>query len=371
MKKIKSSIMMLALLPTLNAWSSNAELNLEERAPKSPEEEKSLKSDLSLTRQKWLDKMMSTVSKDLSIKGPVFKNTDVDSAKYGSEMVKILLNEAHKKAKRYLEYGDTKAYYAFMTLALTVPMHEGLYMQYREVDDAKGLCSSHANSGDILFAYTEEKLNAKYTPEELEAKKKGSTTFKNFTKYLKSGDTPLFPSCDKVANDQVIRQIVRGGDGSDISMMQLSIRWHSEDFLKNQKYLSMQKTFDYGLGYLMKGFKSAYANKKKYKCLKSGFLFSRKFQYNNLIRGTWAGHYNSGQVRKTCRFSENGAYAAHDKGFKTNLDKVLAYDSQNWIGYNEGLSFKLDADSLAAVQEIVTNHKDKSNTRTALEKILK
>jgi len=367
MKIVKSSLMVLALLPSLNSWSSNIDGTLEERAPKSPEEEKSVTQ---YERVTWLDKMMSTVSKDLVLDGPIFRNTEIGRNEYGSAMVKILLNEAHKKAARYLKYEDTKAYYAFMTLALTVPMHEGLYMQYREVNDSKGLCNQHANSGNILFAYTEEKLNNKYTPEELAAKKLSSTTFKNFTKYLKTGDTPFFPNCDAVANDEVVRQIVRGGDGSDISMMQLSIRWHSEDFLANQKYLSMEKTFDYGLGYLMKGFKSAYTNKKKYKCITKGF-FKKRVVYDKLIRGTWAGHYNSGQVRKTCRFDENGAYAAHDKGFKTNLEKVLDYDSQDWIGYNEGLSFKLDTEVMAAVQEIVKNHKDKTNNRAALEKILK
>ncbi|WP_127716978.1 hypothetical protein [Halobacteriovorax sp. HLS] len=343
-----------------------------------------------IPRVKVLDKMMTTINPTAELDGPLFRNTEVAKLQYGSEFAKTLIQEAHKRAKFLLEEGNTQAYYGFLTLALTVPLHEGLYMHVREVNDQPGLCNQHANSGNILFAYTQEKLDAKYTAEELaEAKLKGPT-FKNFTQYFKTPGNSFFPDCDSLKDDQVIRQIIRGGDGSDLGAMQLSIRWHYDIFLAQEQYKSLRKTMSYGLNFLMSGYKKVlynwrsskkvrlYANgrtsKKKWKtwmsCLRSR-NDRTQIDYEKLIRGTWAGKYNSGNLGQTCRFADtNGPYASHDTGFKRNLDKVLDFPNQEKIGVFDSISFSMNPEVKAAYDEIVTNFKEQKNSRISIEKIL-
>ena len=339
-----------------------------------------------ISRVKLLDSMMTTISPSAVLEGPVFKNTEADKKAYGSELARTIIQEAHKRAKFLLDEGNTQAYYAFITLALTVPLHEGLYLHFREVNDSKGLCNQHASSGNILFAYTKDKLDAKYTAVELEEKKLNSTTFKNFKSYLKDGENPFFPDCDKVAQEQKIRQIIRGGDGSDIGAMQLSIRWHYETFLAKEQYKSFRKTVSYGVKFLMAGFKPVLYNwdskvKKTFagetkrwnkwmKCLRKS-SDKKELDYQKLVRGTWAGKYNSGHIRKTCRFEDTrGPYAAHDKGFKSNLGKVLDFPNQEKIGLFESVSFNMNDEVKSAYDQVINNFKEEKSERAHIDNIL-
>ncbi len=198
-------------------------------------------------RNKSLDKMMYTINPEVSVKGPVYSD-QFDAAaknKYGSDLVRLILKEAHSQAKSYLEAGDTQAYYAALTLALTVPMQEGLYIQYRSVEGSD-VCNADANSGALV-------------------QKSGEANYSIFNEYFKASEKPFFPNCESVKTKK-ITQIIRGGDGTDLSVMQVSIRWHFADFLANKKYESVQSTLEYGIGHLMKGFNPVYRNLEKYKC---------------------------------------------------------------------------------------------------------
>lgn len=340
-------------------------------------------------RVKVLDKMMTTINPNAVLEGPIFTNVEEAKVAYGSEFVKTIIQEAHKRAKFLLDEGNHEAYYAFLTLALTVPLHEGLYMNVREVNDSKGLCNQHANSGNILFAYTKEKLDEKYSQSELTQKKLKSTTFKNFETYFKTEGSSFFPECQDVAQDQVIRQIIRGGDGSDIGAMQLSIRWHYETFLAKEQYKSFRKTIRYGVNFLMQGYKRVLYNwnsrskkkmwyrgsvkKKRWstwmKCLKNPT--TKKLDYSKLIRGSWGGKYNSGSIAETCRFTEtNGHYANHDKGFKRNLDRITDFPNQEKIGIFKKVSFKLNDEVKTAFNQIIHNYENKKNERASIEKVL-
>lgn len=343
-----------------------------------------------IPRVKVLDSMMTTINPLAELDGPLFKNTEEAKKAYGTVFARTLIQEAHKKAKFLLEEGNEEAYYGFMTLALTVPLHEGLYMHFRETNDQKGLCNQHASSGNILFAYTQDKLDTKYTSVELSEKKTKSTTFKNFEKYFKAGETPFFPDCDTVSDQQVTRQLIRGGDGSDVGAMQLSIRWHYETFLAQEQYKSLRKTMKYGINYLMSGYKKVLYNwnsrkkvslydgkskkKKRWKkwmsCLKDRNN-SKKIDFQKLVRGTWAGKYNSGNLGLTCRFANTrGSYASHDKGFKRNLDKVLDFPNKEKIGIYDSVSVSMNDDVKAAYDQIINNFENKENNRTDIEKIL-
>ena len=152
--------------------------------------------------------------------------------------------------------------------------------------------------------------------------------------------------------------------------MQVSIRWHFDDFLANRKFESVQATLQYGIGHLMKGFNPVYRNAGEYKCLAETGIFKKsKINYLNLIRGVWAGQYNSGSITKTCRFADSASpYKSHDIGFEKNLKKVL--DFKGTLAVDMVGEFKLDADTAAAFMEVTSNLKNATNSKVALDKIL-
>ena len=302
-------------------------------------------------RNKALDRMMYTINPEVTLSGPVYsdQSDSVTKSKYGSDLVRLILKEAHAQASSYLEAGDTQAYYAALTLALTVPMQEGLYIQYRSVEG--DVCNTDANNGELV-------------------KKSGEANYSLFNQYFKTAQTPFFPDCNNIKTNKVT-QIIRGGDGTDLSLMQVSIRWHFDDFLANKKFESVQQTLQYGISHLMKGFNPVYRNITEYKCIAEGGLFKKKkISYINLVRGVWAGQYNSGSISKTCRFDDSSSpYKHHDKGFEKNLNKILDFNgtlSVDMVG-----NFKLDPEVAAAFTEVVTNLKNKTNNKTALDKLLK
>ena len=412
-----------------------------------------------IERQKWLDKMFYSINDEIKLDAPVWKNREADKNAYGEVYMKTLIQEAHKIGKHYLKYGDHQAYNSFMMLALTFPMHEGLYMSYRQTNDQKGLCYRKANNGDIMFVQSKEKifnhvaenlesdiltaqekselenLSEKsneefeqrraqlvddYTTILLEEKKERiantdkASNYRHFVKYLKSADSPFIAECDDIKDNQVIRQIIRGADGTDIGPVQLSLRWHYDKFLAKKMYLSLRDTFNYGLKYIHSGFKKIYYDADKIKNSKSkvkkssyGCLVSdKKINFKKLVRGAWAGKYNQGQTYKSCRISdvekiellqelkkklfksrkvkkkiaslekEVGMMSLKrhpDYHFKNNLAKAISFVKSDRIGYSNSLSFKLSPSTRLAVNEIVNNfnngkptgqvHKEVSNLK--------
>lgn len=293
-----------------------------------------------------LDRMMYTINPAAHINGPIFRDrsTQFEKDRYVSNVIRLILKEADNRAKKYLEAGDTEAYYTFLTLALTVPMHEGLYLQFRNIDE--NLCLEKVNSGERI-----KKLN--------------KNTFQIFSRYLKSGDKPFIPDCETLSSEKSSTQIIRGGDGSDLTMMQLSMRWHVDDFLALKKYENVQKTLQYGMEILINGFDTVYRNVDQYECLSK----NNKINYINVIRGVWAGKYNSGSIKKTCRFSnKNSPYKMHDINFVHNLNKIL--------NFNETLNvdivgkFAINKQESDAISEIIMNLHNKTNNRVALPKLL-
>ncbi len=303
-------------------------------------------------RVKSLDRMTYTINPDVEVKGPIYKDASSREEKnqYGTEMVKMVLKEAHRKAKKYLETNETQAYYSFLILALTVPLHEGLYIQYRKVK--ADVCNTDANNGELI-------------------KKAGPESYNYFTQYLMGGDRPFIVPCDQIQPDSALTQIIRGFDGTDLSVMQVSVRWHFDDFLANRKYESTASTLDYGLGILMDGFDPVYRNITDYKCLYTGKWYERKkvINYKNLIRGIWAGRYNSGSIAKTCRFKDiNSEYKSHDEGFLKNLDKVLGFDGV--IGMGGELNFQINSDVSETVKEVIANFTNNTNHQVHLKQLL-
>lgn len=305
------------------------------------------------SRIKSLDRMTYTINPEIKLIGPVFRDQSSKSekSKYANSLVAVILKEADAKARKYFEAGDTQAYYAFLAMGLTVPLHEGLYVHFRNVDG--DVCNSAANNAELV-------------------KKAGETHYKIFNDYFKTTSLPYFPNCEDMKVRTGVNQMIRGGDGTDLSIMQVSIRWHFDDFLANRKYQSVAQTFNYGFNLLLNGFDPVYRNIDDYKCLfESGRIIKNKtISYINLIRGIWAGKYNSGSIKKTCRFADtHSRYRINDIGFAKNLDKVLNFNGSlnpDYIG-----ELKIEGDYALAIKEIVANLKNNKNEHQALDRILK
>ena len=125
----------------------------------------------------------------------------------------------------------------------------------------------------------------------------------------------------------------------------------------------------------MKGFNPVYRNISDYKCLSSGggwgiFKKKKPLNYIDIIRGVWAGQYNSGSITKTCRFTDSSSpFKGHDKGFERNLNKILAFNGT--LAVDMVGDFKLDNDVAAAFKEVVSNLQNATNNRRALDVLLK
>lgn len=304
------------------------------------------------SRIKSLDRMTYTINPAIKLIGPVFRDQSSKSekAQYATSLVALIIKEADAKAHKYLDAGDTKAYYAFLAMSLTVPLHEGLYIHFRNVDG--NVCNATANSADLV-------------------KKTGGTNYKIFNEYFKNPNRPYFPNCEDMKATIGVNQMIRGSDGTDLSIMQVSIRWHFDDFLANKKYESVATTFNYGFSLLINGFDPVYRNIDDYKCLldTGRLLKNKKINYINLIRGIWAGKYNSGSIKKTCRFADmNSPYKAHDIGFAKNLDKILNFNGSIAVDYIGEL--KIEGDSALAIREIISNLKHDKNEHKILDRIL-
>ncbi|EQC46630.1 hypothetical protein [Bacteriovorax sp. Seq25_V] len=411
-------------------------------------------------RVKWMDKMFYTVNRNVDLQAPIWVNTEAERNSYGTEYMKSLITSAHKIAKKYLEYGDHEAYNAFMMLSLTFPLHEGLYMSFRETKDEKGLCYEPANSGDIMFQQTKKKifenvqvnLESEFASEEekrqleilkesdienfeklrnilvddythikLQEKKESiantesPSNYRHFKKYLKGGENPFIVECSDVKEDQIIRQIIRGGDGTDIGPVQLSLRWHFDNFIGKKYYESIDKTFDYGLNFIHAGFKKLYYDSTNSKKAMSCVMTGGKVDLNKLIRATWSGKYNQGQVSKSCRIDDINKLAELEKEsskltrkirfvssrskkqkyqekvtqleneikmikrhpdfhFKNNLEKVNGFLDKKSVGYTDSISFETSKEVKDAIDEIINNFNEGNadgKTHSKVQAILK
>jgi len=448
----KKSIALLLLTTTLASCGPNVNATTELGLTKESINSKAMQTTPRVT---WVDKMFYSLNKNVELNGPIWINTEEKKNQYGERYMQTLIKVANKLAyKEFINPGkgdaefiaDHNAYNAFMMLAITIPLHEGLYMSFRQTNDEKGLCNSYVNGGNAMvkntkkkeqekikgsisrYASKEEKKRLKKLKrwskrkykeyvEELSDKyatiiaKKKVAKMKNdsyhyFVHYLKEGKNPVVPECEDIKDYKVVNHLIKGGDGSDIGPMQVSVRWHYDDFLANKKYLSLEKSIEYALGdsFLMRDFKKVYyhlddlaldksrAKSSPYNCL----VADGKVNYEKFIRGMWAGKYNSGQRKKACRIEQvpklqeyealvaknklsvteedrlkelkielegllkYGAKSTrhHDYHFKNNLDKAISFLSKDRIGFNDSLSFSISKKTKAAVNEIIKNFND-------------
>lgn len=335
------------------------------------------------------------------LSGPVYRHETKAEDKYGDEVAKIIFEEAHKRAKAYLEEGNTDAYYAFMILAFAVPRQESLYVQFSEVPADKDNCRDGLAVGEKIkntesFAtqdvFREIFNNQKPLPKELqkkpgffsgrdkkdEHKRKVEAHHANNEKLAMSGF--LMPCSKMSGNEKTHRRLMAGGwDGSDVGFMQVSVRWHSEKYMRPQKFKSVRESVNYGVNYLYPNFDKAIGRysrpdyvanpEARWACYTDA---SGNVNYQAAIQGTWAA-YNGGPGAR-CRFTKmddpNNDFAGHDKGFLKSIKTVTDLNKGRFFGFNEEGQLPISELTKNALAEMVNNYENKTNKREFLSQIL-
>lgn len=299
-----------------------------------------------------LDNVMATINPNAGLVGPIYRHETKKQDGYGDELAKIIMEEAHRTAKRFLEEGNTQAYYAFMALAFTVPNQEGLMVHFREVPAESKYCRDKRTEG--------KKIKSS------KAKKQFQKTLNN-RGLLRDPNNGFLLACDKMEGQSTYKQLIVGGaDGSDVGIMQLSALWHYEEYLKEVKYASVRSTVRYGLNYIMRRYKKAVRSYADLGCFSTE---SGDIAYSKVIRGSWSA-YNGGPSQ-LCRFNNpNDPHAGKDKGFKGNLEKTMNLNDGGILGFNKDGELPLSKDVRAAVEQIITNLEQGTNNRDKIAPIL-
>ena len=235
-----------------------------------------------------------TLSQTTRLEGPVLTSTNQVEAT--SKLVQTVLLAADSVAQPYAQAGDARAYWSFLFASLVVALHEGNWVHFRRLTPLGDACNEEANSGSQLAT----------EPAAQEA----------FRRLMQgSGDVP---SCSDFHSSDAANQILVSGDKHDMGVFQLRIRWNIDNYIAPKKYLSVAATARYALEYYFKGFQKIYSTSSLYPCLLGA---DGKLDYTRLIRGAWAGKYNSGKDTKqfTCRFENIDEKDARPK---TEQDKL-------------------------------------------------
>lgn len=317
-----------------------------------------------------LDGVMANINKHAGLVGPIYKHDSKSQDNYGDQIAEVIIKEAHKIADReFLRKGNTQAYYGFMAAALTVPNQEGLLVHFREVPARRKYCNDRRSTGKGIEGRT--------------ARQQFQAAL-NDQKLRRDPENGFLVECKALRGERTYRQLIVGGsDGSDVGIMQLSARWNYDPFLTEFKVASVSSTVEYGLKYLLKGYKKAFRGDSSLEeKLTDAGLDSTKdgkidcmytngqLDYKKLVRGSWSA-YNGGP-NSICRFSDSdSAYKGHDAGFEKNLNRTLALNNGGNFGFDddEGL-LPLTPKYKEALAEIISNFENKTNNRAKLDSLL-
>jgi len=302
-----------------------------------------------------LNRSFVTLRKKSKALGPLYNINSKGFKTYADRVVAITLKEAHKVSKNYLKTKEYSKYYTMMLLSLTVPMHEGMFIHFRRIKNTQGICNDRKNLGLTL---NDQKV-----------------TKTHFVNAFRKKGSMYLANCSAFSEKDMVNQLMAGGaDGSDIGIMQLSARWHYEDFLGKEMFSSVDKTLRYGVTFLKEGFNKISRNASQYPC-----ILNSKGGVNHvkLARATWGGWYNSGQVRKACRFSDaSSPHARKDKLFYDNLKAMMKVGDSGMFGnhigriQNKRVSMPVSKFTRSVIKEISENLKKRTNKRVQLQKVL-
>jgi hypothetical protein len=325
------------------------------------------------------DHMMLSLAPNFRTSGPVFNIHDEDQTQYSNNLTTILLEETHKMALPYLEAGDHKAYYALMVLGLTVPYHEGLFMQFRYRDNITFGVDNNDNEDDDNENFYKSPCKVTLNNGTKQKKTNARNTFNTI---ILNEANPVALPCDQLQNQRVLKQVIAGGgDGSDLGIMQISTSYWRKHFWSKGTIYSTRQTVRFGLNTVLfknndKGFPYLYANYASNddfaKCLKNE---DNSINYFNLIRGTWA-RYNGGFGKSPCRFLDTtDKFHDNDINFERSLNRILRFgsegDSNQYLGYKDFGAMPLTPSPYLknVIKQIVENFKNGTNNRSFINQI--
>lgn len=284
-----------------------------------------------MAQRDWLAKQMYTVAPYVQLYGPVQGTMLTNDFK--TKVFRIIVEEGHEKARDFLQTNDHDAYWAFMVAALTVPLHEGSNLHFRKKENDGSNCQQRSNSGSILSA------SSRYSG--------------TFNRIFKIAPSPILPDCEEFSDDPLVHQLLHGHDGSDLGIMQVNLYWHERNYLATGDWTSVRKSVRYGLALLKQGFEGVYRNSNRYSCVQSNGAVN----FYNLIRASWAGMYNSGNLGASCRFTNSASdWARNDINFKKSLDTILSLDDADARNRNYKLLEREDA----ILSGIIEHYKNKT-----------
>lgn len=285
-----------------------------------------------------------------------------------------LVQRAHKYSHEDwldVERGYFLTYNNFLLLSLQVPMHESNLMHFT-LRDPKYYCEFannvldpqrkedfvHENETKVGLEQYEQiikkipslaeqykspkELNSKYcrtakksplVSEQCGRLKKAMIRIenvrllkKNYPRFSKKVSTSVdVKNCDKLMQFERVKQMQFANDYADIGIFMFNSNSHPDIFTTNGVF-DFNSVIDYGVKFLYSGYSTVakhnlldHADSYQYKESLSCFegLDARSFSGRMfLMRGAWAGNYNSGKISKSCRIDEDHSAFKNAKSYK-------------------------------------------------------
>lgn len=286
-----------------------------------------------------------------------------EDGEYVRRLFGQVIQKAHHIARDYKD-AEPSLYYTFLLASLTVPMHESSLMHFTRRDPHRYCYFSNDLLVDIPagIAAIEAREESRNKRVALSNARFLERNIERFYQAFNQG-RDLFMSCEDLKQYDEVQQILFSNDYADIGLMMINSTSHGS-FFRAGKILHVDEVLDYGLNYLFDGFEEISLNASNYACL-NVVQDDPAELYKRIIRGAWAGKYNSGQVGQTCRFTNsNHRFAANDRGFIQKLNSIFERNSL----YHQ----YLPVDSLERnfFSELIAQYYDPQSLDSVLEEIL-
>lgn len=346
---------------------------------------------------------MLTLDSSIPYKG--LTNVPGRDGEYMKRLFGKLIQKADKLSKNKFykpEIGVYKNYNTFLLTALQVPYHESSLTHFMNRDRSKcSVINTYSDKRVLqgrtvkqqilkeMAALRKDRDNSVVSMQEKEAIKKDLKKKqawidkivpfidKNMPKFYKAlgRGKNIFKNCNSFAGQNNIQQMLFSNDYADVGMFMFNASSHPRVFAEGDVF-DFDKTIAYGLGYLYNGhnnsggFVSIVENAQSYSCLRGLEQSNPKKFALRLIRGVWAGQYNSGNTSQTCRFQKRShKWAKNDRKYFLDLRKIYDDDLPEgslWHSYLPAGSYEEKA-----FFELIGNVLNQTNNRTFLDVILR
>lgn len=309
-----------------------------------------------------------------------------DDSEFITRLFGQIIQSADKLAKEdwyHPEENIYKHYNLFLLLSLVVPSHESALSHFTLREKSKYCYFSNdvlnpIHPKDHIVDFYQKAIMNLDSGAKGYAKQKRRFESKirnaNFlTKYYPvfkkaMGEIPFeLKHCDNV-NSNNVYQLMFSGDYADIGMFMLNAKSHG-DFFARGGILNFDQVREYALKFLYSGFHKISLNSEDYDCLKDLSKHDFEEYSQNILKGAWAGRYNSGNTGKTCRFKNpSDKFYSNDISYARSLKKFFK-PTERKISLFEKL-LPLESIERKAFAELMENVKNQTNNRTYLDQVM-